>query len=87
MFWGTRLKVMIKNFKLKYAVVPIACLGTRFLPVTRTVPKVLLPIINTPVIEFAVREIAGIGIENIVFVMGPDMEIVKDYFKPNTKQG
>ena len=76
---------MIKNFKLKYAVVPIAGLGTRFLPVTRTVPKVLLPVINTPVIEFAVREIAGIGIENIVFVMGPDMEIVKDYFKPNTK--
>ena len=76
---------MIKNFKLNYAVVPVAGLGTRFLPVTRTVPKVLLPIINTPVIEFAVREIARTGIENIVFVMGTDMEIVKDYFKPNTK--
>lgn len=83
--WGIRVKVMINNFKLKYAVVPVAGLGTRFLPVTRTVPKVLLPIISTPVIEFAVREIAEIGIENIVFVIGPDMEIVKDYFKPNSK--
>ena len=44
------------------AVIPVGGLGIRFLPVTRTVPKPLLPILNVPVIEYAVREAAAAGV-------------------------
>lgn len=63
------------------AVIPIAGLGTRFLPATRAVPKILLPVLNVPVIDYAVREVVGSGITDIAFVMSPGMESVADYFK------
>ncbi len=63
------------------AVIPVGGLGTRFLPATRTVPKPLLPILNVPVIEYAVREAAGAGARDIAIVMSPGMELVADYFQ------
>ncbi len=62
------------------AVIPVGGLGTRFLPATRTVPKPLLPVLNVPVIEYAVREAAEAGITDIAIVMSPGMESVADYF-------
>lgn len=62
------------------AVIPVGGLGTRFLPVTRTVPKPLLPVLNVPVIEYAVREAAEAGVTDIAIVMSPGMESVADYF-------
>jgi len=62
------------------AVIPVGGLGTRFLPATRTVPKPLLPVLNVPVIEYAVREAAEAGITDVAFVMSPGMESVADYF-------
>lgn len=62
------------------AVIPVGGLGTRFLPATRTVPKPLLPVLNVPVIEYAVREAAMAGITDIAIVMSPGMESVADYF-------
>ena len=76
---------MINEFKIKTAVIPIAGLGTRFLPVTRSVPKVLLPVLDTPIIEYAVREVVSCGITNIIFVMNRNMNIVKEYFDKKTE--
>jgi UTP--glucose-1-phosphate uridylyltransferase len=62
------------------AVIPVGGLGTRFLPATRTVPKPLLPVLNVPVIEYAVREAAEAGVTDIAIVMSPGMESVAEYF-------
>jgi UTP--glucose-1-phosphate uridylyltransferase len=62
------------------AIIPVGGLGTRFLPATRTVPKPLLPVLNVPVIEYAVRDAAEAGVTDIAIVMSPGMESVADYF-------
>ncbi|MDG0865835.1 UTP--glucose-1-phosphate uridylyltransferase [Candidatus Lucifugimonas marina] len=62
------------------AVIPVGGLGTRFLPATRTVPKPLLPVLNVPVIEYAVRDAAEAGVTDVAIVMSPGMESVADYF-------
>lgn len=59
---------------------PVAGLGTRFLPATRSVSKVLIPILNVPVIEYAVREVVASGITEIAIVMSRGMEEVTEYF-------
>ena len=70
---------------VKYGVVPAGGLGTRFLPITRAVPKELLPIIDTAVIELVVSELAASGIERVVIVVGPGKESIGEYFKPQPK--
>ena len=65
---------------VRKAVIPVAGLGTRFLPVTRSVPKALLPILGTPLIHHAVAEAAGCGIETVILVISPGMESVGGYF-------
>jgi UTP--glucose-1-phosphate uridylyltransferase len=70
---------------VKYGVVPAAGLGTRFLPITRTVPKELLPIVDTAVIELVVSELAASGIERVVVVVAPGKESIESYFKPSPK--
>ncbi len=67
---------------VRKAVIPVAGLGTRFLPVTRSVPKALLPVISKPLIHYAVEEAAAAGIEQVVLVLGPGMEAVGGYFSP-----
>lgn len=66
--------------KIRKAVIPAAGFGTRSLPVTKTVPKPLLPIIDTPTIQFIVEEIAGAGIETVILVTGRDKGALQDYF-------
>ena len=56
--------------KLKKAVIPVAGLGTRFLPATKAVPKELLPIIDIPSIQYVVQEAVDSGIQEIIFVTG-----------------
>ena len=68
--------------KVRKAVIPAAGFGTRFLPVTRTIPKVMLPVLNEPAIQFSVREAAQAGIERIVFVISRGQEATNDYFRP-----
>ena len=70
---------------IKYGVVPAGGLGTRFLPITRTVPKELLPIVDTAVIELVVSEMAASGVERVVIVVGPGKESIESYFRPNAK--
>lgn len=68
--------------KVRKAVIPAAGFGTRFLPVTRTIPKVMLPVLDEPAIQFSVREAAQAGIEHIVFVISRGQEATNDYFQP-----
>lgn len=59
---------------------PVAGFGTRFLPATKAMPKVLLPIVDRPLIQYAVDEAAACGIENFVFVTGRGNSALEDYF-------
>ena len=63
------------------AIIPVAGLATRFLPVSKQVPKALLPILNKPMIEFAIEEAYFSGIRRIIIVIGPDQSSIKDYFE------
>ena len=67
---------------VRKAVIPAAGFGTRFLPVTRTIPKVMLPVLDEPAIQFSVREAANAGIEHIVFVISRGQEATNTYFQP-----
>src|SRR4026208_571502 len=66
--------------KLRKAVIPVAGLGTRFLPATKTVPKELLPIVDIPSIQYVVQEAMEGGIEEIIFVTGGGKDGIEDRF-------
>jgi UTP--glucose-1-phosphate uridylyltransferase len=65
------------------AIVPAAGLGTRFLPTTKAVPKELLPLVDTPAIEYVAREAAEAGATKLVIVTSPDKASVANYFDAN----
>ncbi|MEL4306288.1 UTP--glucose-1-phosphate uridylyltransferase GalU [Methanococcoides sp. LMO-2] len=65
---------------VKKAVIPAAGLGTRFLPVTKSMPKEMLPIIDKPVIHYVVEEAIAAGIDDIIFVTGRSKRSIEDYF-------
>jgi UTP--glucose-1-phosphate uridylyltransferase len=65
---------------IKKAVIPAAGLGTRFLPVTKSMPKEMLPIIDKPVIHYVVEEAIASGIDDIIFVTGRSKRSIEDYF-------
>jgi len=71
--------------KVRKGVIVAAGLGTRFLPITKTVPKELLPVLNKPVLQYIVEEMAGSGIADIMIVIAPGKEIVKEYFAEDKK--
>lgn len=62
------------------AVVPVAGFGTRFLPVTKALPKEMLPIVDKPVVQYVVEELVGSGITDIIFVTGQNKRAVEDHF-------
>jgi UTP--glucose-1-phosphate uridylyltransferase len=64
-------------------VVPAAGLGTRFLPATKTVPKELLPVVDTPAIEYIAAEAAQAGADRLVLVVSPGKESVAAHFDPS----
>ncbi|GMQ94322.1 MAG: UTP--glucose-1-phosphate uridylyltransferase GalU [Acidimicrobiia bacterium] len=66
--------------EVKTAVFPVAGFGTRFLPATKATPKVLLPIVDRPLIQYAMDEAVAAGIENFVFVTGRGNNAIEDYF-------
>jgi len=69
--------------RVKKAIIPVAGKGTRFLPATKQTPKEMLPIINRPMIDFAVDEAIRSGIEQIVFVTASGKEMIENYFDRN----
>jgi UTP--glucose-1-phosphate uridylyltransferase len=62
------------------AVIPAAGLGTRFLPVTKSMPKEMLPIIDTPAIHYVVKEAIDAGLDDIIIITGRGKRAVEDYF-------
>ncbi len=69
--------------KIRKAVIPVAGFGTRFLPVTKTVPKEMLPIVDTPVLHFIVQEAIASGIEEILLITNNQKKVLEDYFDRN----
>lgn len=65
---------------LRKAVFPVAGLGTRFLPATKAIPKEMLPIVDRPLIQYAVDEALEAGIEQIIFVTGRGKSAIEDHF-------
>ena len=65
---------------VEIAVIPVAGLGTRFLPATKAVPKEMLTIVDKPVIQYAVVEAREAGIEQFVFVTGRNKGVIEDHF-------
>jgi len=69
--------------KIKKAIIPAAGLGTRFLPITKSIPKEMLPIIDKPTIQYIVEECIESGIEKIMFIVRSNKNMIKDYFEKN----
>ena len=66
--------------KIRKAVFPIGGLGTRFLPATKSMPKEMLPIVDRPLIQYAVDEAREAGIEQFIFVTGRGKHLIEDHF-------
>jgi len=74
------MKEYVGNMQIKKAVIPAAGLGTRFLPVTKSMPKEMLPIIDTPAIHYVVKEAVETGLDDIIIITGRGKRAVEDYF-------
>lgn len=68
------------NKPIRKAVFPVAGLGTRFLPATKAIPKEMLPIVDSPLIQYAVDEAREAGIEQMIFVTGRGKSAIEDHF-------
>jgi len=66
--------------RIRKAVFPVAGLGTRFLPATKAIPKEMLPVVDKPLIQYAVDEAIEAGIEHMVFVTGRGKSTIEDHF-------
>ncbi|MDG1101918.1 MAG: UTP--glucose-1-phosphate uridylyltransferase GalU [Ascidiaceihabitans sp.] len=68
---------------IRKAVFPVAGFGTRFLPATKAMPKELLPIVDKPLIQYAVEEAIAAGIDTLIFVTGRNKRAIEDHFDNN----
>lgn len=68
------------NAPIKKIVLPVAGLGTRFLPATKAIPKEMLPVLDKPLIQYAVEEALEAGIEDIILVTGRNKQVMEDHF-------
>ncbi len=71
---------MAKPVRVRKAVFPVAGMGTRFLPATKAVPKEMMPVVDKPVVQYAVEEAREAGIEQFIFVTGRGKAIIEDHF-------
>ena len=71
--------------KVRKAIIPAAGYGTRFLPATKALPKEMLPIIDTPTIQYIVEEAVKAGIEDIIIVTGKQKRAIEDHFDRNVE--
>ncbi len=65
---------------IKKAIFPVAGLGTRFLPATKAQPKEMLPLVDRPIIQYAVEEALSAGLSDIIFITGRGKRAIEDYF-------
>jgi len=71
--------------KVRKAVIPAAGLGTRFLPATKAMPKEILPIVDTPTIQYIIQEAIDSGIEEILIITGKSKRAIEDHFDKNVE--
>lgn len=71
--------------EIKKAIIPLAGLGTRFLPLSKVVSKELWPLVDVPIIQYIIEEAKNSGIQEIIFVLSPENKKVLDYLKPSPK--
>lgn len=69
-----------KHARVRKAVLPVAGLGTRFLPATKAIPKEMLTVVDKPLIQYAVEECMAAGIESLIFVTGRRKSAIEDHF-------
>ena len=72
---------MEKNLEIKKAIIPVAGLGTRFLPLSKALSKEFFPLVDKPVVQYIVEEAKNSGIDEIVFVVSPEQKAILNYFK------
>ena len=65
---------------LRHAIFPVAGLGTRFLPATKAMPKEMLPVVDKPLIQYAVEEAYAAGVREMIFVTGRHKRAIEDHF-------
>ena len=68
--------------KVTKAIIPAAGLGTRFLPITKAMPKPMLPVLDKPTIQYIAEELKSVGIEDIVIVVSPGSDVIEKHFGP-----
>ena len=73
----------MSRVKVRKAVIPVAGLGTRFLPVTKSIPKEMIPILDTPMIQYIVEEAVQSGIETIILITARHKEAIENHFDFN----
>ena len=69
--------------RVRKAVLPVAGMGTRFLPATKATPKEMLPIVDKPVIQYVVEEAVAAGLDDVLFVTGRAKRALEDHFDYN----
>ena len=69
--------------KITKAVIPVAGMGTRFLPITKSVPKEMLPIVDKPTLSYIIDECIESGITDILLITSPYKKVIEDYFDQN----
>lgn len=69
--------------KIRKAVIPVAGMGTRFLPITKSIAKEMLPIVDKPTIQYIIEECVNSGIEDILFITSSYKKSIEDYFDQN----
>ena len=70
----------MKKQRIRKAVFPAAGLGTRFLPATKAIPKEMLPVVDKPIIQYAVEEAVAAGCEQIIIITGRGKTVIEDHF-------
>ncbi|MFV9875299.1 MAG: UTP--glucose-1-phosphate uridylyltransferase GalU [Rickettsiales endosymbiont of Dermacentor nuttalli] len=70
----------MNNSKIRKAIFPVGGLGTRFLPVTKAMPKEMLPVANKPLIQYAFEEAINAGIEQFIFITGRNKNVINNHF-------
>src|SRR5215469_7977427 len=78
-----RVLSMAHSGEVTKAVVPVAGLGTRFLPATKVTPKVMMPVVDKPAIQYVVEEAVSAGLSNVLLITGEGQESISDHFEPN----
>jgi UTP--glucose-1-phosphate uridylyltransferase len=71
--------------KIKKVVIPVAGLGTRFLPATKSIPKEMIPIVDTPMIQYIIEEAVRAGIEDVILVTARHKEAIENHFDINAE--